>query len=136
MHIRAVEPMNEFPDFEIQGKRGFYRPSGKVSFEQATELVAQAIRHARSLGLASLLVNTQGFTGIAVPSIFARHQLALKFAESAGSKLHVAMVARTELIDPQKIGVIMGQNRGLSNDVFTSESEAILWLDSRHDNQA
>ena len=128
--------MNTFPHFEVLGKRGFYRPTGQVSFEQATQMVVEAIQHARSLGLASLLVNSQGFTGIAVPSIFARHQLALKFAESAGSKLHVAMVARAELIDPQKIGVIMGQNRGLSNDVFTNEAEAILWLDSRHDNQA
>jgi len=128
--------MNKIPHFEVLGKRGFYRPTGKVSFEQATEMVAEAMRHARSLGLASLLVNTLGFSGITAPSIFARHQLALKWAESAGAKLHVAVVARSELIDPEKIGVIMAQNRGASGDVFTNEAAALMWLDSRHDNQA
>jgi len=124
------------PDnFEVVGQRGFYRPKGKVSFEQGIELVAECMKYARSLGLASLLVNTLGFTGVAPPSIFARHQLALRWAESAGPKMHVAVVARQELIDPEKIGVIMAQNRGVSGDVFTSESAAIMWLNLRHDNK-
>ena len=128
--------MNKLSHFEVVNQRGFYRPAGKVSFEQATEMVAQSMLHARSLGLSSLLVNTMGFSGISVPSIFARHQLALRWAESAGANLHVAVVARPEMIDPEKIGVIMAQNRGASGDVFTTEAAAILWLDSRHDNQA
>jgi hypothetical protein len=128
--------MNKLAHFEIVGKRGFYRPTGKVSFEQAVEMVAQAIKQARSLDLASLLINTLGFTGITPPSIFGRHQLALKWAENAGSRLHVALVARAEMIDPQKIGVVMAQNRGVSGDVFTNEVAAITWLDSRHDNRA
>src|SRR5688572_12134447 len=116
--------MTKLANFEIVGQRGFYRPSGKVSFEQAVELVAESMRTARTLGLSSLLINTLGFTGVAPPSIFGRHQLALKWAENAGPALHVAMVARAELIDPQKIGVIMAQNRGASGDVFTTESAA------------
>jgi hypothetical protein len=55
----------------------------------------------------------------------------VKWAESAGSALQVAMVARAEFIDPEKIGVLMAQNRGASGDVFTSEVAAIAWLDSR-----
>ncbi len=128
--------MNNLAHFEVVGKRGFYRPAGKVSFEQAVDLVAESMRTARSLGLASLLINTLGFTGITPPSIFGRHQLALKWAENAGPKLHVAMVARAELLDPERIGVIMAQNRGVSGDVFTSESAATIWLDARHDNKA
>jgi hypothetical protein len=128
--------MNNLAHFEVVGKRGFYRPAGKVSFEQAVDLVAESMRTARSLGLASLLINTLGFTGISPPSIFGRHQLALKWAENAGPKLHVAMVARAELLDPERIGVIMAQNRGVSGDVFTSESAATIWLDARHDNKA
>jgi hypothetical protein len=127
--------MNTLENFEVGGKRGFYRPTGKVSFEQAVDLVAQAMNHARSLGLVSLLVNTNGFTGIAPPSIFARHALAVKWAENAGPMLHVAVVTRPELIDPQKIGVIMAQNRGVSGDMFTNEAAALSWLDSRHDNR-
>jgi hypothetical protein len=127
--------MNKLSNFEVVAKRAFYRPSGRVSFEQAVDLVAEAMKQARDLDLRSILVNTSGLTGMAPPTIFERHSLAVKWAESAGSRLHVALVARPELIDPQKIGVLMAQNRGASGDVFTSELAAIAWLDSRHDNQ-
>ena len=126
--------MEQLANFEVLGRRGFYRPEGKVSFELAVEMVAEAMTLARSLGLASLLINTSALTGITPPTIFARHALAVKWAESAGSRLHVALVARTEFIDPEKIGVLMAQNRGVSGDVFTNEAAALAWLDSRHDN--
>jgi hypothetical protein len=44
--------------------------------------------------------------------------------------MRVAVVARPELIDPQKIGVLMAQNRGVNGDVFSTESAAIAWLDN------
>ena len=44
--------------------------------------------------------------------------MVMKWAKSAGPSLRVALVARPELIDPQKIGVLMRQNRGVSGDVF------------------
>jgi hypothetical protein len=57
--------------------------------------------------------------------------MATKWAESAGSTLRVALVARTELIDPQKIGVLIMQNRGGNGDVFTSEADALEWWEAR-----
>jgi hypothetical protein len=123
--------MNTIEHFEATGKRGFYRPRGHASFELAVEMVTDAMRHARAIGLESLLVNTTELTGLTAPSIFARHALAVKWAEAAGSTLHVAMVARPELLDPEKIGVIMAQNRGASADVFRTEAAALAWLDAR-----
>jgi len=123
--------MNTLANFEQVGKRGFYRPVGHVTFEKAVDMVAEGMRLARSLGLQDLMVNTTGFTGFSPPSIFARHALAVKWAESAGSALIVAMVARPELIDPEKIGVLMAQNRGASGDVFHTEAAALAWLDAR-----
>jgi len=117
--------------FEQVGTRGFYRPVGEVSFEQAVDMVAQAMRHARTLGLVDLLANTTRLTGFPTPSVFARYAMATKWAENTGSTLRVAMVARAEVVDPQKIGVLMMQNRGGNGDVFTSETDAIAWLDSR-----
>jgi hypothetical protein len=117
--------------FEQVGSRGFYRPVGEVSFEQAVDLVAQAMRHARSLGLVDLLANTTRLTGFPPPSVFARYAMATKWAENTGSMLRVAMVARAEVVDPQKIGVLMMQNRGGNGDVFTNETDALAWLDSR-----
>ena len=64
--------------FEQVGSRGFYRPVGEVSFEQAVDMVAQAMRHARTLGLSDLLANTIRLTGYPAPSVFARYAMATK----------------------------------------------------------
>ena len=118
-------------NFEIVGSRGFYRPVGIVTFEQAVEMVAIAMAYARERGLSDLLASTLGLTGFQPPSTFARYALAVKWAESAGGALRVALVARSEVIDPQKIGVLMAQNRGVNGDVFTHEADALAWLDAR-----
>ena len=119
------------PYFEQTGTRGFYRPIAVVTFEHATDMVAEAMRYAREHGLVDLLANTHGLTGFAPPSTFARYSLAVKWAESAGGALRVALVARPEIIDRQKIGVLMAQNRGVNGDVFIHETEALAWLDAR-----
>jgi isopropylmalate/homocitrate/citramalate synthase len=120
------------PDFfETIGSRGFYRPVAQVTFEQAIEMVAAAMRYAREHGLVDLLANTNDLTGFSQPSTFARYSLAVKWAEAAGGALRVALVTRAEIIDPQKIGVLMAQNRGVNGDVFTNETDALAWLDAR-----
>ena len=117
--------------FEQIGTRGFYRPLRHATFEQAVDLVAEAMVFARESNCVDLLVSVYGFIGLQPPTVFARYDLAVKWARSAGSKLRVAMVTPAELIDPEKIGVLMAQNRGVTGDVFTSEAAAIAWLDSR-----
>jgi hypothetical protein len=116
--------------FEHTGTRAFYRPVALVTFEQAVDMVAEAIEKARALGLADMLVNTTGLTGFAPPSVFARYGMASRWASVAGSVIRVALVARPEIVDPQKIGVLMLQNRGGVGDVFTSEHDALVWLDT------
>jgi hypothetical protein len=128
--------MNTFKHFEQVGRRGFYRPSGTLTFEQAVTTVAEAITHARSLAMVDMLVNTSGLVGFALPDVFARYRLASKWAEAAGASLKVAVVARPELIDPQKIGVLIAQNRGATGDVFTTEAAAIAWLDAHSGSSA
>jgi hypothetical protein len=115
--------------FEQIGQRGFYRPIGVVTFELAVEMVSEAMNFARSLKLADLLVNTHDLTGFASPSVFARYALAVKWAQSAAGSLRVALVVRPELMDPQKIAVLMAQNRGVAGDAFLTEAEALAWLD-------
>jgi hypothetical protein len=117
--------------FEQIGTRGFYRPQCRVSFEQAVEMVARAMVHARESGCHDLLVNTYGFSGLESPDVFARYNLAVRWAESAGSKLRVALAAPSELIDPEKIAITMAHNRGAMGDVFTNEAAAIAWLNAR-----
>lgn len=123
--------MNKIPNLEIAGRRAFYRPSGKVSFEQAVETVAGVMRSVREQGCTELLANVSGLTGFPSPSTVGRYSMALRWAESAGSTLRVAMVVRPDVMDPEKIGVLMAQNRGVSGDVFLTEAAALAWLDSR-----
>ena|SRR5689334_9499810 len=116
--------------FEHVAKRGYFRPVATVTFPQAVAMVAEAMRYARSLDLGELLVNTNGLTGFASPDVFARYEMVGQWVPSAGAVLKVAMVCRPEIMDPQKIGVVMAQNRGVAAEVFTNESAAIAWLDA------
>ena len=125
--------MNQSVKLEVQGKRAIFRPEGRMTFEQGVELVAAAMVQARAQGCTALLANFLNVTGITPPSIFARHALALRWAESAGTQLRVALVVRAELIDPEKIGVVMAQNRGVTGDAFTNEAAALTWLESGPD---
>ena len=116
-------------DFEQIGKRGIYRPVATVSFEQAIEMVAAVMRDARALELTDLLVNAKGLTGFASPSVFGRYNMAVEWARSTAGALRVALVVRPEQMDPQKIAVLMAQNRGVVGDVFLNEADALVWLD-------
>jgi hypothetical protein len=93
-------------------------------------MTAEAIRYAREQGCVDMLANLTGLTGFPSPSTVGRYAMALKWVESAGTALRVAMVVRPEVMDPQKIGVVMAQNRGVSGDIFLSEVEAVRYLDA------
>jgi hypothetical protein len=123
--------MRAIKEFEQVGTRGFYRPVAHVTFEQAVDMVAEAMMTARELGLADLLINSTGLTGFTPPSVFARYNMAIQWAQGGGAALRTALVARPELIDSQRIGVFMLQNRGATTDVFANEAEALGWLDGR-----
>jgi hypothetical protein len=76
-------------------------------------------------------VNVSGLTGFDSPSVTQRYFFVERWALVAGARVRVAMVARAEMIHPQKFGVMVAQNRGLDSDVFDSEAEAIAWLDGK-----
>ena len=128
--------MNKPAHLEITGKRAIYRPVASTTFENAVELTAAAMVHAREQGCVDMLANLHGITGFPSPTTIGRYSMALRWAESAGSQLRVAMVVRHEVMDPQKIGVLMAQNRGVNGDIFLSEVEALRWLDSFHASSA
>ena len=128
--------MNTIENLEFVGKRAFYRPFATLTFERAVELASEAMRQARAQGCVDMLANLVGFTGFPSPSTIGRYSMALKWAESAGSSLRVAMVVRPEVMDPQKIGVLMAQNRGVNGDIFLTEIEALRWLDAFQSNTA
>jgi hypothetical protein len=127
----APDPFVAAPQFvERAGQRVFYRPAGNVTFEQGVDMVANAIRWARAQQAQDILVNIQGLHGVAHISTFMRYEFARRIAEVAGP-VRIAMVVAAEMIDPEKIGALVAQNRGVTGDVFSSEAAALAWLDAR-----
>jgi hypothetical protein len=114
----------------MEGDRGLYRPVGRVSFGEAVAGVRVAIAVAVSNESLDLLVDTKALTGFPSPGTFQRFLAAVAWAEEALGRLRLAMVARAEMIDPQKFGVTVANNRGLVSNIFTTEGEARAWLDA------
>jgi hypothetical protein len=104
------------------------RLAGKVSLAQGIEQVTLAISRARAQGVRRLLVNTSGLTGFDPPRVGTRYFFAHEWARAAGGQLSIAMVARPEMIDPQKFGIAVANSAGLRSDVFVTEEEALAWL--------
>jgi len=119
------------PDnFVLEEGRGLYRPVGSVSFDEAVALVRAAIAAARRHQVRNLLVNTTALTGFSSPNTFERFLAAVAWAEESRAGVYLAMVARAEMIHPQKFGVLVAANRGLVSNIFTTEAEARAWLDA------
>ena len=119
------------PDnFVLEEGRALYRPVGSVSFDEAVVLVRAGIAAARRNRVRNLLVNTTALTGFSSPQQFERFLAAVAWAEESMGGVHLAMVARTEMIHPQKFGVLVAANLGLVSNIFTTEVEARAWLDA------
>ena len=119
------------PDnFVLEEGHALYRPVGSVSFDEAVVLVRAGIAAARRNRVRHLLVNTTALTGFSSPEQFERFLAAVAWAEESRGGVHLAMVARAEMIHPQKFGVLVAANRGLVSNIFTTEVEAHAWLDA------
>ena len=119
------------PDnFVLEEGRALYRPVGSVSFDEAVVLVRAGIAAARRNRVRNLLVNTTALTGFSSPQQFERFLAAVAWAEESMGGVHLAMVARPEMIHPQKFGVLVAANLGLVSNIFTTEVEARAWLDA------
>jgi hypothetical protein len=124
--------MDELDGFVMEMGRGFYRPVGSVSFDEAVAWVRAAIAVARSNQARDLLVDTTALTGFPSPGTFQRFLAVVGWTEEArGGGLRLAMVARAEMIDPEKFGVTVAANRGLVSNIFITDVEARAWLNAR-----
>jgi hypothetical protein len=116
--------------FKIMEGRAVFRPTGHVSLNQAVQMVVSAIANAREQNIRNLMTDLTALTGFASPSVPARYQLIKEGAQASGGFVRVAMVIRPEMMDPQKIGVLVGKHFGLVCNSFTTELEAVAWLQS------
>ncbi len=116
--------------FEIMEDHAVFRPSCQVSLEQATKLVSSAIAFACEHQIRKLLVVTTNLAGFEPPDIATRYFFLRDWAHAAQGKVCVALVARAEIFDFEKLGVLIAKTAGFQCDGFTSENEALAWLRS------
>ena len=122
--------------FELTGVRGFFRPAGSVSLDEATDIITAALAFAYERGACEMLVDVSALTGFPAPCLGDRYFFVAKWAAVAAGRLCLAVVAPLEQIDPKKFGVTVASNRGLECDVFPTEAEALAWLDRRAEARA
>ena len=120
--------MNSPLYFEVMDQYAAYEPVGEVSFDEALRLVTEAIIYARENSIRRLLVDTTQLTGFGPPSTTERFSMGETFAREGQSKVVLALIARPEMIDENRFGMIVARNRWLHCDVFQSKAEAIAWL--------
>lgn len=122
--------MEQAPEhFEVLEGRGFYRPVAQVALERAVEMVTVVLVHARVHGIKELFINGHGLTGFDTPTLSERFFLAEKWAAAAGGAVRAALAVHAHMIDPERFGMTVANNRGLVSDVFDNEADAIAWLD-------
>lgn len=105
-----------------------FRPVGAVMLTEAIEMVGEAIAFTREQQIPRLLINTTLLTGYGTLGTLERFQIAEAWAKEASSSVIVAIVARADQIDPHQFGLTVARNRGLHGEVFSSETEALVWL--------
>ncbi|MBV9216242.1 MAG: hypothetical protein JO053_08705 [Acidobacteria bacterium] len=102
--------------------------AGEYTLEDAIERVNEGILWCRANSIRHLLVDIREVTGFPSPSTSDRFGYATRWAATAQGRVVMAMVAPEHLIDAEKIGVMVANNRGFVAEAFTTEQEALRWL--------
>ena len=114
--------------FEIGDGHATHRPEGHASFQEALELASQAVVYCRENGIRRLLIDTTKLTGFGTLGTAERFTVGERLASDARAAVKVALLARPEVLDPNRFGTTVARNRGLFSSSFSSESEAWKWL--------
>jgi len=116
--------------FEIIDDRADYRPVGDVLLSEMVQMVTSALVFARERKIRKLLVVTTGLTGFKPPLVVDRYYFIREWAKASGHSVRTALVARPEMIDSRKFGVTVAANNNFIANIFSSEDEALTWLQS------
>jgi len=121
--------------FEVSDGYAVYAPLGEVSLTEAVKMVAAAIAYCRARNIVKLVVDVSRLTGFSPPTLDDRYWIAQDWAAAAQGSVVVAIVARAELIHPEKFAIQAALDAGMTADVFTTEREAREWLLKTHERQ-
>lgn len=110
---------------EVRGERLGVRCRGEYSLDAALDAYRRVFEAAASTGLRQVLVDVRDVEG--EPTTMDRFALA-EFVVAHGRGLRVAILGREPLIDPERFGETVVQNRGAGGRAFTVLEEALAWL--------
>ena len=105
-----------------------FRVVGTCRLPMAMGFVTSAIDQSLKGRHRGCLIDASLLDGYGSPSVATRHQMVRNWAERARGLVALALVLRSAVIDPEKIGMIAGRNHGLQCDVFDDVDEARAWL--------
>ena len=122
--------MNSSTNFKMIGNIAVTRLTGEYSWERVVQLMITAICDARDQHIKNLMIVVTEATGFQPPSLMMRYRFIHEMVEASGRVVRIAIVVRSEMIDPQKFGVTVAANEGVKGEIFESEDEALQWLRS------
>jgi hypothetical protein len=106
---------------------GIARLDPASRLDQAIVAVSAALVEARQAGLARLMVVVPE-SGLEAPSVAGLLQMVRTWADLAGGRLRLAIVAPAGMMDPERLGVVAARGFGLDGNSFVHEDEALAWL--------
>lgn len=105
-----------------------FRVIGTCRLSLAVNFVTSALEQTIHGHHRGCLVDASQLDGFGSPSVATRHQVVRTWAERSRGLVALALVLRSAVIDPERIGVIAGRNHGMHCDVFDDVAEARAWL--------
>lgn len=120
-------PIQATPD--VHGGICVFRARGACTLVEAVDFIADCVAYCRRRALAKLLIDCTGVEGVPVPSLVDRFLAVEEWARAAGGMVVVVLVVQAHYIHPQKFGVKVAADLGLTCDVFADEAEALDWIE-------
>lgn len=126
--VLIQEPERAQPEaVETHDGIGIFRVGPSQRLDQAVASVSEALVQARAAGLDRLMVVIPELD-LAPPSVAERVNMVRQWADRAGGRIRVAMVAPASLMDPERLGVVAARGFGLDGNSFLHEQDALDWL--------
>ena len=115
-------------DIELQGGLMLVTARGNLAFDAALRLLKQVCDTAAEKQVNKILVNSLAVDGVL--TTMERYQIGVEVAAyimKLQMKPRLAFVGQPPAMDG--FGVRVAQNRGMTVEVFSSQQEALNWLD-------
>ncbi|TZF91443.1 hypothetical protein [Cognatilysobacter lacus] len=107
-------------------------PGDDLPLHAARAATTAAIHSTLAAGGRKLLVDFHGWHGPERPSLALRIDSVFEWADAASTApgFAMALVMPPQLVDPGRIGFIIGHRLAFNFDVFGSVEEALAWLET------